>query len=90
MPIQEKVTSEFVIIVNRFKNKLFQFKKIFKLTYIFQLLERREQQMDSRSQNAVIAELYNEMRKYMEKGTDLMPVFLKMLESFRFVIIIIS
>jgi ribonucleotide reductase beta subunit family protein with ferritin-like domain len=43
--------------------------------------------MDSRSQNAVIAELYNEMRKYMEKGAELMPVFLKMLESFRFVII---
>ena len=87
MPIQEKVTSEFVIIVNRLKKQLFQFKNIFKLTYIFQLLERREQQMDSRSQNAVIAELYNEMRKYMEKGTDLMSVFLKMLESFRFVII---
>lgn len=50
--------------------------------YCKQLLERRELQMDSRSQNTVIAELYTELRKYMEKGMELMPVFLKMLESF--------
>lgn len=43
--------------------------------------------MDSRSQNTVIAELYTELRKYMEKGMELMPVFLKMLESFRYVLL---
>lgn len=52
-----------------------------------QLLERREQQMDIRSQKPLIVELYDEMRKYMDKGTELMPVFLKMLESLRYSIV---
>lgn len=66
----------------------FRIKLFFQIVwYIFQLLERRELQMDSRSQNTVIAELYTELRKYMEKGMELMPVFLKMLESFRYVLL---
>ena len=40
--------------------------------------------MDSRSQKTVIVELYDEMRKFMDKGTELMPVFLKMFESLRY------
>lgn len=51
---------------------------------IFQLLERREQQMISRTQKPVIVELYEEMRKYMDNGTQLMPTYLKMVDSLRY------
>lgn len=48
-----------------------------------QLLERREQQMDSRTQKPLIVELYEEMRKYMDKAFELMPTFMKMVDSLR-------
>lgn len=51
-------------------------------SYCKQLLERREQQIDFHSQKTTIVELYNEMRLHMDKGTQLMPIFLKMVASF--------
>jgi len=53
-------------------------------SYCKQLLERREQQIDFNSQKTVIVELYNEMRLHMNKATQLMPIFLKMVASFRY------
>jgi len=51
-------------------------------SYCKQLLERREQQIDFNTQKPVIIELYNEMRLHMDKAAQLMPMFLKMVESF--------
>lgn len=40
--------------------------------------------MISRTQKPVIVELYEEMRKYMDNGTQLMPTYLKMVDSLRY------
>lgn len=40
--------------------------------------------MENRIQKPVIVELYEEMRKYMDKGAELMPLFLKMLDSLKY------
>lgn len=40
--------------------------------------------MDNRTQKAVIVELYEELRRHMDKGSELMPMFLKMVDSLRY------
>lgn len=39
--------------------------------------------MDNTDQKAPIVELYSEMRRFMDKGAELMPVYLKMFDSIR-------
>lgn len=52
---------------------------------IFKLLERREQQMDDGCQKPLLVQFYEELRKHMEKGLELVPTFLKMFDSLRYV-----
>lgn len=40
--------------------------------------------MDIKQHKTHIVELYDEMRKHMDKGAELMPVYLKMFDSIRF------
>ena len=41
--------------------------------------------MDDGSQKPPLVELYEELRKHMDKGSELVPTFLKMFDSLRYV-----